>query len=44
MKMVGCMEDEDPLHLKGEIGSRVTQKHHVNQYSGGKGRNKHKWH
>lgn len=43
MKMVECMEDESPLHLKGEIGSKVTQKHHASHNSGGKGWNKRKW-
>jgi len=31
MKMGECMEEEGPLRPKGEIGSGITQKQHVDQ-------------
>jgi hypothetical protein len=40
MKMVECMEDETPMHPKGEIESGVTQKNQVGPSNGRKGHNK----
>jgi hypothetical protein len=42
MKMAECMEEEGPLHPKGEIKSGVTQKWHVDPSNEGNDRNKHK--
>ncbi len=43
MKMVECMEEEGPLRPKGQIGSEITHKQHIDPSSEGNDKNKHKW-
>jgi hypothetical protein len=40
---VECVEDETPIHPKGEIESGVTQKNQIGMSGGNKSSNKHKW-
>ncbi len=41
--MVECIEDEGPLHPKGETKCGVTHKNQIDPNSGSKGYNKCKW-